>query len=122
MLSSVFTTGRKPIGLARYLRKNLTSGEKMLWKRLRAKRFYGVKFRRQAPLGPYIADFLCVGKRLIVEVDGPSHTYSRAIRHDQKRDEYFQSHGFMVIRFKNSHVVNNLDDVLMRITTFLRIP
>lgn len=119
MLNDVFETGQRSIGFAKHLRKKMTSGEKRLWQKLRARRFLGYKFRRQAPLGPYIADFLCVEKKLIVEVDGGYHSSGRAKRHDKKRDAFFERKNFVVVRFNNSHVLSGTDDVLERISTFL---
>jgi len=99
------------IGQARYLRKNQTRAEKLLWRKLRAKRFHGFKFRRQVPIGgKYIADFVCMEKRLIVEVDGWVHFYRRS--YDRRRDQYLENLGFTVIRFANSQVTECTDYVL----------
>jgi very-short-patch-repair endonuclease len=81
---------------AKSLRREMTDGERLLWQRLRGEQL-GVKFRRQHPVGPYVADFACLAPRLIVEVDGSQHTAQQA--YDAKRDAYFESLGFDVLRF-----------------------
>jgi very-short-patch-repair endonuclease len=74
----------------------MTDGERLLWQRLRGEQI-GVKFRRQHPVGPYVADFACLAPQLIVEVDGSQHINQQA--YDTKRDAYFKSLGFDVLRF-----------------------
>lgn len=87
----------------------------MLWNKLRAGRFHGYKFRRQVPLGPYIADFLCAEAQLIIEIDGDSHYEPGAKEHDQKRDEFFRSHQFRILRFGNRQTMEHMEWVLMEI-------
>ncbi|HAI98652.1 TPA: endonuclease domain-containing protein [Candidatus Peribacteria bacterium] len=94
------------------LRKDQTPGEKVLWKRLRSKRFYGCKFRRQVPFGPYVVDFLCVERKLIIEIDGDSHYELGVQEYDEKRERYLRAHGFEVIRFGNRQTCTAIDDVL----------
>ncbi|MDO5626408.1 MAG: DUF559 domain-containing protein [Pseudomonadota bacterium] len=94
------------------LRREMTDAERKLWSRLRGEQL-GVKFRRQHPLGGYVADFACLAPRLIVELDGSQHANQQA--YDQRRDAYFQSHGFAVLRFAADAPFVNLDGVLMRI-------
>ena len=81
-----------------------------MWSHLRSRRLGGFKFRRQAPLDRYVADFLCVEAKLIVEVDGPTHD-GRAVA-DQARTEAFGAMGYLVLRFGNSDVLTNIDGVL----------
>ncbi len=81
---------------AKSLRKEMTDGERLVWQRLRGEQL-GVKFRRQHPLGAYIADFACLAPALIVEIDGSQHLDQQA--YDAKREMFFKSHGFDVIRF-----------------------
>jgi len=100
---------------AQNLRKRQTPGELKLWRALRAKRFHGLKFRRQVPVGPYIVDFLCVEKRLIIEIDGISHFKPGAEAYDIEREEYLKSEGLKVIRFGNGQTVNHLNSVLKKI-------
>jgi very-short-patch-repair endonuclease len=104
---------------ARRLRRDMTKPEKLLWILLRAKRLRGWKFRRQVPLGPYIADFCCVQERLVVEVDGPIHNSLRQRLHDRRRTRFLEEHGFRVIRFTNDQVLSEYEDVLHAITDFL---
>jgi very-short-patch-repair endonuclease len=74
-----------------------------------AHRFDGHKFKRQVPVGPYVIDFACLGRKLIVEVDGGQHADSR---HDAVRDEFLKTQGFQVLRFWNNDVLSNTDGVL----------
>ncbi|MCR4286846.1 MAG: endonuclease domain-containing protein [Deltaproteobacteria bacterium] len=95
--------------LARNLRKAPTEAEKLLWRHLRLKQIEGFKFRRQAPVEDYIADFACLEKKLIIEVDGGQHAESDK---DIKRDRWFKENGFKVLRFWNSEVLDNTEGVL----------
>ena len=81
---------------AKSLRREMTDGERLLWQRLRGEQL-GVKFRRQHPLGPYVADFACLAPRMIVEIDGSQHADQQA--YDAGRDLFFSKHGFEVMRF-----------------------
>ena len=81
---------------AKSLRREMTGGERLLWSRLRGEQL-GVKFRRQHPLGAYVADFACLAPRLIVEVDGSQHAEQMA--YDAERDAFFRQQGFDVMRF-----------------------
>jgi very-short-patch-repair endonuclease len=81
---------------ARSLRQEMTDGERRLWLRLRGEQL-GFKFRRQHPLGAYVADFACLAPRLIVEVDGSQHAQQQG--YDARRDVFFRQHGFDVMRF-----------------------
>jgi len=89
----------KPRERARSLRKNMTDAERLLWAKLRNRRFSGFKFRRQVPLGPFIADFACFERRLILELDGGQHTLQRG--YDAARTRWLEEHGFRVVRFWN---------------------
>lgn len=94
---------------AKQLRQNMTLAESALWKRLRAHRLRGHSFRRQVPMGPYIADFVCHRARLIVEVDGGQHAGSTT---DAIRDRWFADQGYRVLRFWNNDVLGNMQGVL----------
>ena len=102
MLRYTINTASKKTAFAKHLRKNQTNGERAVWKVLRAGRCYGLKFRRQVPIGPYIVDFLCVKKMLIIEIDGTSHFDPGAQKRDEKREAYLRSRGFDVLRFSNT--------------------
>lgn len=100
---------------ARALRKNQTPWERMLWLVLRAKRFNGLKFKRQVPIGPYIVDFCCNSKKLIIEVDGGQHNEAFNKHQDRIRDKFFRSEGYQVLRFWNNDISCNLEGVYDRI-------
>ena len=93
------------------MRKVPAATERLFWDLLRDRRLEGLKFRRQVPLGPYIADFVCYRHRLIVEADGPDHDAGR----DAVRDAWLGSQGFRVLRFPNADVIAKRDDVLAAI-------
>ena len=95
---------------SRDLRKNLTDAEQKLWQKLRKKQIEGNKFRRQFVLGNYIVDFICLDKRLIVEVDGGQHMDN--VNYDLQRDEWLKKQNFKVLRFWNNEVLNEIDSVL----------
>ena len=97
------------INRARELRSNLTDAEKILWRHLRLRQVNGYKFRRQRPVGPYIVDFICLEKKLIVELDGGQHAAQK--QYDARRDSWLISHGFDVLRFWNHDVLTNTDSV-----------
>jgi 2-isopropylmalate synthase len=103
---------------ARSLRHSMTDAERKLWSRLRAGRI-GYKFRRQVPIGAYIADFLCYESKLVIEVDGSQH---RASGKDAVRDEWLTAQGFQVMRFWNNDVLLWTDDVLKSIWNAARTP
>jgi len=103
---------------ARSLRGNQTDCEKRLWAKLRAGALEGHKFRRQHPIGPYVADFVCVENRIIVELDGGQHNHQS----DAKRTAYLQQWGFRVLRYWNNEVSGNLDGVLADIRSALSGP
>jgi very-short-patch-repair endonuclease len=98
---------------ARDLRQWQTSAEDVLWFYLRNRRLGGLKFRRQHPIGPFIADFCCYERRLIVELDGSVHDLT--IEQDIERSHYLNARSFEVIRFRNAEVFEDLGNVLRRI-------
>jgi very-short-patch-repair endonuclease len=98
---------------ARELRKEMTPAEKLLWSRLRNKQLKGLKFRRQHPLGPFIADFYCAARRLVVEIDGDIHDLQP--ERGVARTEQFKQYGYRLIRFRNKQVLNDIEDVLVAI-------
>ncbi|MFL6690562.1 MAG: endonuclease domain-containing protein [Alphaproteobacteria bacterium] len=87
---------------ARTLRANATEAERKLWHCLRDKRLMGVRFRRQQPIGPYVADFYCSIAKLIVEVDGGQHADPAAAERDGERTRWLEQRGYSVVRFWNS--------------------
>jgi very-short-patch-repair endonuclease len=90
------------------MRKEPTWFEHLLWQELRRGQF-GVRFRRQEPIGPYIVDFVCLPKKLIIELDGDSHD---DIRRDLARDAWFHKRGFFVLRIDNDHIRDDLEGAL----------
>ena len=106
------------ISKARELRKNLTDAERALWKHLRARQIGGYKFRRQQPIGKYIADFVNFKERLIVEVDGGHH--SQQVDHDATRTAWLESKGYRVLRFWNIQVLEEIEAVKEVILIVLR--
>ena len=105
-------------GFARDLRKAATPHEDRLWYLLRGRRFLGYRFRRQVPIGSYIADFVCYGRRLIVELDGSQHADDA--EYDQQRDAELEARGFRIVRVWNSNLSDNEDSVLEAILAALR--
>jgi len=103
---------------AHALRKNPTEVEKLLWYRLRMWQIDGYKFRRQQPIGNYIADFVCFEKRLIVELDGGQHAVQSG--YDAERDGWLRAEGFTVLRFWNNDVLKNLNGVTEKIFEALK--
>ena len=92
------------------LRVKQTDAEKYLWSSFRNRRLKGLKFRRQVMLGHYIVDFVCLEKKVIVEVDGGHHSLLE--HYDQKRTAWLKSQGFCVLRFWNNDVLRNVYGVL----------
>lgn len=99
--------------LARQLRKSETTAEKELWQELRNRKLDGYKFVRQATVGPYIADFLCRERNLIVEVDGATHASDLQIASDKARTTHLWRLGYKVIRLQNSEVLEAMDQAVM---------
>jgi very-short-patch-repair endonuclease len=103
---------------ARRLRSDMTDAEQALWRALRRRAIDGAQFRRQAPIGCYIVDFVCFERRLVVEIDGGQHADRMA--EDQARTEWLGQQGFRVLRFWNNDVFLHLDGVLEKILEQLR--
>ena len=95
--------------MARDLRHNMTDAERLLWYFLRARRFAGCKFRRQHPIGPFVADFACVEHKLVIEADGGQHAESAT---DTRRTRWLETEGWRVVRFWNHDILGRTDDVL----------
>jgi very-short-patch-repair endonuclease len=94
---------------ARELRTRMTDAERKLWFALRDRRFAEFKFRRQVPIGRFIADFICFERRLVIEVDGGQDADSVS---DQRRDRWLVTNGYRVLRFWNNEVLSNLEGVM----------
>ena len=98
---------------AKNLRGRMSDAEQRLWQALRGRQLGGYKFRRQQPLGNYIADFVCTHPKLIVEADGGQHAEQGA--YDETRSRYLQTQGFTVLRFWNHDILQQTENVLERI-------
>jgi very-short-patch-repair endonuclease len=101
------------------LRRGMTDAERKLWSVLRNRQVRGAKFRRQQPIGPFIADFVCQERRLIVEADGGQHAESTA---DDRRTEFLESKGYRVLRFWNNDILSNINGVAQVIATAISTP
>jgi len=98
----------------------MTAAETQLWRMLRDRRLDGLKFRRQAPIGRYVADFLCEEKKLIVELDGAPHDRPDQKAHDDARDDWLRVEGYLVLRMSNDLVIGGGDMPLDLIRSALR--
>ena len=97
---------------SRALRKAETSAEHQLWRRLRGRALGGAKFARQVPAGPYFVDFVCRDEKLVVEVDGATHSSADELRQDAQRTEFLLARGYRIVRVANDDVYRNLDGVM----------
>jgi very-short-patch-repair endonuclease len=100
---------------AKQLRRAMMRAKTLLWRHLKAHQLAALGFRRQSPMGNYIADFVAHSCKLVIEVDGESHDFESRLRHDGRRDEWFASRGYRVLRFTNDDVMKNLEGVVVAI-------
>jgi very-short-patch-repair endonuclease len=100
---------------AKRLRANATPQERTLWRALRELPMEGTHFRRQAPVGPYVVDFLCPTAHLIIELDGGHHNEDETAKRDRERQLWLEHEGYRVVRFWNSEITGDLRAVLERI-------
>lgn len=105
----------KTCGRAKDLRSRMTFPEQRLWQLLRDRQLAGMKFVRQAPIGPFIVDFVCREKRLVIELDGESHSERGA--YDRQREAWLRDHNYTVCRVSNDDVLRELEGVLIAIVT-----
>ena len=105
---------------SRELRRDSSRAEQVCWELLRAKRMGGVKFRRQHPIGPYFADFACVAKKLVIEIDGEHHAFQ--VEADARRTAVMEELGWRVVRFWANEMVANTEGVWGEIEALLRAP
>ncbi|MFA6215515.1 MAG: endonuclease domain-containing protein [Patescibacteria group bacterium] len=101
--------------ITKILRKNQTPHEQKLWRNLRGRRLGSLKFRRQFKIGKYVADFCCLKKKLVIELDGGHHADDSQVVKDEKKQQYIESQGYKVLRFWNNEVDDNIDGILERI-------
>ena len=105
---------------AKQLRVDSTPAEKRLWEQLRNRQLEKQKFRRQVPIGPYIVDFICLERKLIIEIDGWTHSTEAEVLNDKRRTTYLESQGYKVIRFQNAEIKEGMDEVLVLIVEALK--
>src|SRR6185295_19519325 len=103
------------LGRAKRLRRKSTFAEEALWQRLRDRKFLGLKFRRQVPIGPYVADFYCHERKLVLELDGGVHDEEQQKVHDENRDANLKALGFRIVRFTNDELLRNPDSFLEKV-------
>ncbi|MBP5770559.1 MAG: endonuclease domain-containing protein [Bacteroidaceae bacterium] len=103
---------------AKKSRQEMTESEFILWNALRDSR-NGLRFRRQHPIGDYIADFVCLKRKLVIEVDGGYHDHPQQQQEDQWRTDFLEKMGYVVLRFRNEEINNSLNEVLERINAVL---
>jgi very-short-patch-repair endonuclease len=104
------------------MRKHMTKAEVVLWVQFRSLNTIGYKFRRQHPIGPYIADFVHIKGRLLVELDGATHSTLEEVAYDQRREAYLRARGWTVVRFWNSTVYKDVGWVAFEIARRLPSP
>lgn len=97
----------------------MTDAERMLWQALREKQLNGHRFRRQHPIGKYIADFACIERKVVVELDGGQH--QDQVAYDELRTAFLQENAWRVLRFWNNDVLNNIEGVLFTIAENLTV-
>jgi very-short-patch-repair endonuclease len=102
---------------AKSLRATLSPPEAALWARLRARSPGQLVFRRQHPIGPYVADFYCSEARLVIEIDGADHGTQRQRRHDEERDAWMRARGYIVLRYPAGEVLRDPDEAALSIWT-----
>jgi len=102
---------------AKSLRQQMTDAERLLWRHLRNRGLGGWKFRRQYPVGPFVVDFICLEKNIVIEVDGGQHAEREEL--DLQRSAYLNKMGYKVLRFWNNEVLQETEAVLNSIFTIL---
>lgn len=102
---------------ARRMRHTPVAAEKIFWSEVRNRNLAGYKFKRQHPIATYIADFVCLEAKLIVELDGPFHALKR--KHDKRRDEALRQHGFTTLRIRNEDLAADLLGTLQLVKHYL---
>lgn len=99
---------------ARYLRRNESKAEALFWTAVRNRQFMNLKFKRQVPIDKYFADFVCEEKKIVIELDDPTH--DQKMEKDAERTRILEAHGFRVIRFANEEIYEDLDAVLAELS------
>jgi very-short-patch-repair endonuclease len=103
---------------AKDLRIRATGSEKILWTHLKNKQLLGYDFHRQKPMGEFIFDFYSYPLKLVIELDGYTHSEKEVIENDKRKEKYVTTMGFSILRFKDEEVINGLDGVLDKIKVY----
>jgi len=111
---------KRKLNQARELRKSSTPAEAKLWEQLRNRQLEGFKFLRQATIGPYIVDFVCREVKLVIELDGWTHSTPEEISHDQRRTAHLNAAGYRLLRVTNEEALHGIDGLLTLILEELR--
>ena len=106
-----YAASRNTFEMAHALRKNMTDAERILWKRLKDKSIFKVKFRRQHPVDIFVLDFYCHELNLAIEVDGEIHLSAEVREYDEGRSYELENFGIKILRFTNKQIFENLDEV-----------
>ena len=105
--------------LARKLRKQQTPEETKMWNLLRNHQYKNLAFKRQHPIGNYIVDFICLEKKLIIEIDGGQHNEINNVEYDKQRTIFLERKGYKVIRFWNNDINENIEGVFLDIDKYI---
>ena len=114
-----YAASRNTFKMAHSLRKDMTDAEKILWKRLKDKRIFKVKFRRQHPVDIFVLDFYCHELKLAIEVDGEIHLNAEVREYDEGRTYELEKFGIKILRYTNEQIFENLDEVLVSILNII---
>lgn len=114
-----YAASRNTFEMAHALRKNMTDAERILWKRLKDKSIFKVKFRRQHPVDIFVMDFYCHELKLAIEVDGEILLSQEAVEHDEGRTYELEKFGKKILRLTNKQILENLDDVQVSILNII---
>ena len=117
--TALFNAAPVTVRKARKLRQKMTPAEEKLWDKLRNRKFRRLKFRRQHPIDKYIVDFICMEKKLVIEVDGEIHNELKQKEYDRERTEELEGYGLRVIRFSNEKILDGVFKVLKDIEKFI---
>lgn len=102
------------------LRNNMPKAEIVLWSKLKDNRLRDYKFRRQYSVGKFVIDFYCPKLKLAIEVDGDSHFFDKKPEQDQQRQQYIESQGMQFLRFTNTDIYKNMNEVLTSIEKYIK--
>ena len=110
---------KSTIQFKRRLRANTTEPERRLWSRLRSRQLGSLKFRRQHGVGPYVVDFYCPERSIVIEIDGDTHADGDTLTRDERREHYLKALDLHVIRYTNREIMTDLDGVMLDLFTKL---